>query len=123
MADTRDFTKRTIYIPQMSFVAAEIMSAAFRSVGIQAEPSPDSDQRTLELAAKFTSGDECYPEIITLGNMLKIIERPDFKPEQIGFLLPTSGGPCRFGQYRALLKKVLCNSIFFMMSSVSIPLP
>jgi predicted nucleotide-binding protein (sugar kinase/HSP70/actin superfamily) len=107
MADTSDFTKRTIYIPQMSFVAAEIMSAAFRSVGIQAEPSPDSDQRTLELAAKFTSGDECYPEIITLGNMLKIIERPDFDPKQTGFLMPTSGGPCRFGQYRALLKKVL----------------
>lgn len=107
MTATSDFTKRTIYIPQMSFVAAEIMSAAFRSVGMQAEPSPDSDQRTLELAAKFTSGDECYPEIITLGNMLKIIERPDFKPEQAGFLLPTSGGPCRFGQYRALLKKVL----------------
>lgn len=107
MNNNNDLTNRTIYIPQMSFVAAELMSASFRSFGMNAEPSPGSDARTLELAGKYTSGDECYPEIITLGNMLKVVEKPGFQPENVGFLLPTSGGPCRFGQYRALLRKVL----------------
>jgi predicted nucleotide-binding protein (sugar kinase/HSP70/actin superfamily) len=91
----------------MSYVAARTMSAAFQALGFEAEPSPDADQNTLELAGKYTSGDECYPEMVTLGSFLKVTERPDFRPEQTLFLLPTSGGPCRFGQYRALLKKIL----------------
>ncbi len=99
--------ERTIYIPQMSYVAAKLMSAAFESIGVKAYPDPDSDNRTLELARKFTSGDECYPELITLGNVLKVVQSENFQPEKTAFLLPTSGGPCRFGQYQQLLKKCL----------------
>ncbi|MBN1351024.1 hypothetical protein JXJ21_16505 [candidate division KSB1 bacterium] len=98
---------RTIYIPQMSYVAAKAMSAAFKSVGAEAQPSPDSDERTIELGSKYTSGDECYPEIVTLGNFLKVIEDESFDPKRTAFLLPTSFGPCRYGQYRPLLKKIL----------------
>ena len=91
----------------MSYSAAKLMAAAFQSIGIHAKPSPPSDARTLELGSKYLNGDECLPERITLGNFLKIIEDPGFVPDETVFLLPTSGGPCRFGQYQALLKKVL----------------
>ncbi|MCK5738016.1 hypothetical protein KAH55_02500, partial [bacterium] len=103
---TIDLTHKRIYIPQMSFVASKMMSATFQACGIDAHPLPNSDARTLELAGKFTSGEECYPEIITLGNTLKVIEAPDFDPKRTAFLLPTSGGPCRFGQYRNLWLQV-----------------
>lgn len=98
---------RTLYIPRMSYSGAKLMSAAFQSVGIHAQPSPHSDARTLELSSKYLNGDECLPERITLGNFLKIIEDPGFVPDETAFLLPTSGGPCRFGQYQPLLKKIL----------------
>lgn len=98
---------RTVYIPQMSYVAARAMSAAFMSIGIEAQPSPDSDERTIELGSRYTSGDECYPEIVTLGNFLKVTESEKFDPKKTAFLLPTSHGPCRYGQYRPLLKKIL----------------
>jgi predicted nucleotide-binding protein (sugar kinase/HSP70/actin superfamily) len=107
MANKPGLREREIFIPQMSYVASKLMSAAFRAFGMQAQPAPDSDERTIQHASKHLSGDECYPEMITLGNVLKVTERNDFRPEKIAFLLPTSGGPCRFGQYRALLKKVL----------------
>ncbi len=98
---------RKMYIPQMSFCGAKLTAAAFQSIGIQAIPSPDSDGRTLELGSKYLSGDECLPEKVTLGNFLKIIEDHSFEPEKTAFLIPTSGGPCRFGQYQNILKKVL----------------
>jgi predicted nucleotide-binding protein (sugar kinase/HSP70/actin superfamily) len=97
---------RKLYIPHMDFGAARIMAAAFRSIGIDAEPSPDSDPRTLSLGKKFTSGEECYPEIVTIGDFLKVTERSDFRPEKTAFFMPTAPGPCRFGQYSQFQRKV-----------------
>lgn len=98
---------RRLYIPRMSTGGAETMAAAFRSLGVTAEVSPESDDRTLELAARFTSGEECLPQRVTLGNFLKVITREDFDPSKNAFFLPTSSGPCRFGQYAPFLRKVL----------------
>jgi len=98
---------RKLYIPRMSDEGAELTAAAFRSQGVDAQPSPESDDRTLELAAKFTTGEECLPQRVTLGNFLKIILSDNFVPEKNAFLMPTSNGPCRFGQYSPLLKKIL----------------
>ena len=98
---------RTMYIPRMSFSGAKLAAAAFRSIGIDARPSPASDARTQELGSKYLNGDECLPERITLGNFLKIIEDPSFNPTETAFLLPTAGGPCRFGQYQGILGKIL----------------
>jgi predicted nucleotide-binding protein (sugar kinase/HSP70/actin superfamily) len=83
----------------MDFSAARLMAAAFQSINIEAKPSPESDARTLLLGKKFTSGEECYPEIVTLGDFLKVTEMPDFRPEETAFFMPTAPGPCRFGQY------------------------
>ncbi len=98
---------RTMYIPRMSFSGAKLAAAAFQSIGIDARTSPASDAKTLELGSKYLNGDECLPERITLGNFLKIIEDHSFNPGETAFLLPTAGGPCRFGQYQGILKKVL----------------
>jgi len=98
---------RKVYIPQLSYIGARVLSAAFESIGIQAQPSPDSDIHTLELGGKYTSGDECLPEKITLGNFMKVVKSPDFDPQKTAFLLFDSNGPCRFGQYKPFLRKVL----------------
>ena len=83
------------------------MAAAFRSLGVMAEVSPDSDEETLALAAKYTTGEECLPQRVTLGNFLKVITRENFDPTQNAFFLPTASGPCRFGQYSPFLRKTL----------------
>jgi predicted nucleotide-binding protein (sugar kinase/HSP70/actin superfamily) len=98
---------RTIYIPQMPIGATRCMAAAFQSIGYEAQPAPDSNAETLELGSKYTSGDECLPERITLGDFLKVTQQPGFDPKKVAFFMPTAGGPCRYGQYQNLLKKVL----------------
>jgi len=98
---------RKVYIPQMAYEGAKLLAAAMRSVGIDAEISPFSDARTLELGAKYTSGDECYPEKITLGDFLKVTEQPDFDPSKVAFFMPSAGGPCRFGQYAGFADMVM----------------
>jgi predicted nucleotide-binding protein (sugar kinase/HSP70/actin superfamily) len=100
-------TERTLYVPRMSFGASRCFSAAIRSCGIDAHPFPPSDALTLELGGKYTSGEECFPERITLGDALKLVVAPGARPEKLAFFMPTAPGPCRFGQYAPFLRKVL----------------
>ena len=98
---------RRLIIPRMSTIGASAIAAAFKSIGVHAEVAPKSDDLTFTRAARFTTGEECLPQRITLGNFLKIMDEPDFDPNKTAFLMPTSSGPCRFGQYAPLTKKVL----------------
>lgn len=100
-------TGRTVYIPTMGEGSPEAFAAAFRWVGVNAQPTPPSDERTRELGAKYTSGDECYPAKVTVGDFLRVTEQPGFDPDRTSFFMPTADGPCRFGQYAPFLRKVL----------------
>ncbi|MFH1679767.1 MAG: hypothetical protein ABIH26_03885 [Candidatus Eisenbacteria bacterium] len=97
---------RKLYIPPMAYGSARATAAVFRSAGIDAEPTPPSNERTIELGSRYTSGDECYPEKVTLGDFLRVAERGDFDPSKTAFFMPTASGPCRFGQYAQLLETV-----------------
>lgn len=103
----RPIFERTLYVPRMSFGASRCFSAAVRSFGLDARPFPASDAVTLELGSRFTSGDECFPERITLGDALKVVLEPGADPSKIAFFMPTAPGPCRFGQYAPFLRRVL----------------
>lgn len=98
---------KTIYVPTMAEGSPEAFCAVFRWLGIDAEPTPASDERTRELGGKHTTGDECYPAKVTVGDFLRIIEQPGFDPKRTVFFMPTADGPCRFGQYAPFLKKIL----------------
>jgi len=97
---------RTIYIPYMCD-HARALAAAFRACGVSAEVLPEPDEESLELGRKYTSGKECYPTVLTTGDLLKLVSRPDFDPKKSIFFMPDSGGPCRFGQYNRYHKKLL----------------
>jgi predicted nucleotide-binding protein (sugar kinase/HSP70/actin superfamily) len=98
---------KRIYIPPMAYGSARAFAAGFRAIGLDAEPTPPSDYRTRELGAKFTSGDECYPAKVTVGDFMKVLERPGADPARIAFFMPTAEGPCRFGQYAPYLRQIL----------------
>ncbi|UCF63458.1 MAG: hypothetical protein JSW33_12970 [bacterium] len=98
---------KTLYIPRMSVEGAAVMAACYRAIGVNGQMVPESDPTTLDLGRQYTIGEECYPEIVTLGGFLKIVEDPKFNPDETAFLMPTAGGPCRFGQYRDLFQKIL----------------
>ena len=93
---------RRLYLPQMPYGGSYLLAAAIRSIGFDAWVTSDSDERTLDLGGRVTSGDECYPQKITLGDFLRIIE--DEGRDNVAFLMPQANGPCRFGQYLHLIR-------------------
>jgi predicted CoA-substrate-specific enzyme activase len=97
---------RKIYIPPMTDHSLAV-AAAFRACGVEAEVLPDSDEETLVWGRKLTSGKECYPCILTTGDMVKLIHRKNFDPQHSAFFMPSGGGPCRFGQYHRFHRLVL----------------
>ena len=98
---------KTVYIPAMAEGSVEALCAVLRWMGIDARPTPPSSARTLELGGNYTNGDECFPAKITTGDFLKIAQQPGFDAKQTVFLMGTTDGPCRFGQYAPFLRKVL----------------
>ncbi len=98
--------RRKIFLPPMTDQALALV-AAFEACGAEAEALPDSDEETLELGRRLTSGKECYPLILTTGDLAKLVQRPDFNPERSAFFMPSGDGPCRFGQYHRFHRMVL----------------
>ncbi|MEW6380551.1 MAG: acyl-CoA dehydratase activase [bacterium] len=100
------YSHRKLYIPPMAG-HAHALCAAFRSQGIMAEVIPESDEQTLQYGRMYTSGKECFPCLVTTGDMVKITRSSQFDPEKSAFLMPSGDGPCRFGQYYQLHRLVL----------------
>lgn len=108
---------RTIYIPRMVDHAFAV-SAAYNKCGIHSEVLPLSDKESVDIGKRYLSGKECYPCTVTTGDILKKISEKGIKPEKTAFLMPTAGGPCRFGQYnviqRLILKKLGYEDVFIL---------
>ena len=102
-----DLSGRTLYIHTMTQAGARMIAASFRSRGIDSKIIPPSDAETLELGALYSAGDECFPTKVTLGDYIKLTRAEDFDPSKIAFFMPTANGPCRFGQYSSLIKRIL----------------
>jgi predicted nucleotide-binding protein (sugar kinase/HSP70/actin superfamily) len=105
--DKNPLAGKTVYVPDMCPGSARLFCGALRGSGIDARTYPPGDARTHELAARHVTGDECYPQIVTLGNFLKIAEEPGFSQEKTALFMPTASGPCRFGQYTHITRRSL----------------
>lgn len=101
---------KVVYVPAMAQGSVEAFCSAFRSLGVEAYPTPPSNERTRELGARHTAGDECYPAKVTVGDFLRILEQPGVEAKRSVFFMATADGPCRFGQYAPFLSKILKQS-------------
>ncbi|MBN2445206.1 MAG: hypothetical protein JXO22_00645, partial [Phycisphaerae bacterium] len=91
----------------MSDSVARLTAAAFCAVGVDGAATPDSDDETLDLGGLYSSGEECLPHKVTLGDFLRVCRQPGFDPEKVAFFMPMAHGPCRFGQYAPYLRQKL----------------
>ena len=98
--------ERTIYIPYMDD-HSYALKAALEALGKRAEVMKVSDERSVREARKYTTGRECYPCILTTGDILKVINNDHFDPKRCAFFMGTAQGPCRFGQYCAFQEQIL----------------
>jgi predicted nucleotide-binding protein (sugar kinase/HSP70/actin superfamily) len=99
-------TGRITYIPRLGdHVVA--LAAAMRHFGMPAQVLPPTDDESLALGLAACGGRECLPAFLALGDVLRKTRQPDFDPARSAFFFPGSCGPCRFGQYSALLRDLL----------------
>lgn len=98
--------QRMLWVPYMGD-SAYAFAAAFRAYGREADVMPMADEQILVEGRRYTTGKECLPCAITIGEMLNVINRPGFDPARSAFFMPGTSGPCRFGMYHCLQKLVL----------------
>ena len=104
--DIREEKDLKVYIPYMDD-HGRMMAAVLQANGVDAEALPMSDSRSVELGRKFTTGKECFPCILTTGDIVKTTRKDGFDPERAAFFMAQSNGPCRFGQYHKFHRMVL----------------
>jgi len=106
-----DVTGRTLLMPDMAPFGVRLLAAAFRAVGVDAVIM--DTYKGLSLGKEFTSGKECYPCQVTLGDILHHLQQERerlgtaFSPERYVYFMPDADGPCRFGMYNKLQRLIL----------------
>ncbi|MHB0936458.1 MAG: acyl-CoA dehydratase activase [Armatimonadota bacterium] len=101
----QDLTGRRLWIPFTNH-ASDVLAAAFRANGIDAAVLPPSPDPGLSLAREQIYEDVCLPMLMTTEDMLHRLRQPDFDPRREAFFQGNSNGPCRFGMYYALQRRI-----------------
>jgi predicted nucleotide-binding protein (sugar kinase/HSP70/actin superfamily) len=97
----------TLLVPSMGRIGTEAVAAVFRGKGFNVVPNPPSDETVLKLGRANTSCKECLPLILTTGILLNYIQNQKREDEILVYFMPTSSGPCRFGQYHIFMQDLV----------------
>lgn len=106
-----NLTGKTVLIPEMNRFGCRLLAATFRSFGINAVVMDTF--KGLNLGLKHTSGKECFPCQVTLGDILYHMKSEQekrgngFNINDYIYFLVEAGGPCRFGMYNKYQRIVL----------------
>ena len=103
--------KRTFIIPRMS-PHVDVIGAAMEACGTKAVVLPEPDEQTLLFGNQLTSGTECLPYRITLGDFLRFCHENSANLKNFEGFTAGAYGPCRFGKYAIEQMKVLKDTGF-----------
>jgi predicted nucleotide-binding protein (sugar kinase/HSP70/actin superfamily) len=96
-----------LLFPSMGDLGTEAVAAAMNCIGIRAVPLPEADESVLKIGRANTNCKECLPLQLTTGSLLQYLEKQKKPHEVVVYFMPTSGGPCRFGQYSVFLRNLI----------------
>jgi predicted CoA-substrate-specific enzyme activase len=105
-ASVTSLSGKRLWIPYASR-ASRVFAAALRAYGVDAEVLPRSPDPGMNLARSAISEDVCLPAFMTTEDILYRVKQPDFDPDKEAFFQGNSEGPCRFGMYYALQRRIL----------------
>jgi predicted CoA-substrate-specific enzyme activase len=101
VAYTKVSSNKVIMIPRMC-AGAIALGSAMQAFGVNAIVLPEQDERNILYSNKVTSGKECLPYRVTLGDFMKFFYENDkygIDPKDVEGFLASAFGPCRFGKY------------------------
>jgi predicted CoA-substrate-specific enzyme activase len=93
-----------LVFPSMGRFNSEALSASFRGIGVHCSCLPPSDEKVLECGKGHTICKECLPLQLVTGSLLKYLEGRTQGDELLLYAMPTTSGPCRFGQYAPFIE-------------------
>jgi len=96
---------KSLLVPRMA-AHAEVLAAAMSAYGVNAIVLPEADERNMLYSNMVTSGKECLPYRVTLGDFLRFFHENGDGKNVEGFM-PSSFGPCRLGKYALEHSKIL----------------
>ncbi len=106
-----DVSGKTLLIPDMAPFGARLIAGCFRAFGVDAIVM--DTYKGLASGKQFTSGKECFPCQVTLGDILHHLQKEQdrlgdtFSPGKYVYFLPEADGPCRFGMYTKMQRLIL----------------
>ncbi len=106
-----DLASKTLLMPEMSRAGSCLLAAVFRGFGITVQLM--ETYTGLHLGKQLTSGKECFPCQVTLGDVLAHLGKEkarlgsSFRPEDYLYFMAEANGPCRFGMYNKLHRIIL----------------
>jgi predicted CoA-substrate-specific enzyme activase len=99
-------TKKTILIPRMG-PFAEALAAGMDAYGVRTVVLPESDDRSLLYGNQVTSGTECLPYRIVLGDFMRFYYDNGNNVKDVEVIMAGEYGPCRLGKYVVEQMRVL----------------
>ena len=99
-------SRKTLLIPRMA-PHAEVMAAAMQAFGATAIALPEPDDRNLLYSNEVTSGTECLPYRVTLGDFMRFYYENGKDLKDVEGFMTGSYGPCRLGKYAIEQMRIL----------------
>ena len=96
-----------LLFPSMGDLGTEAIAAVMDYIGIRAVALPEPDEVDLKIGRANTNCKECLPLQLTTGSLLRYLENERKPGEVVVYFMPTSSGPCRFGQYSVFLRNLI----------------
>ncbi|MCJ7514711.1 MAG: acyl-CoA dehydratase activase, partial [Dehalococcoidia bacterium] len=97
---------KTILIPMMT-PHVEAISAAMEAYGARTMVLPEPDERNILYSNQVTTGGECLPYRVTLGDFMRYYYENGKDTGDIEGFMAGSYGPCRLGKYAVEQNRLL----------------
>jgi predicted CoA-substrate-specific enzyme activase len=97
---------KTLLIPRMG-PHADLIAAAMQAFGVNAVSLPEPDERNILYSNRVTSGTECLPYRVTLGDFIRYYYDNGKSLKNVEGFMSGSFGPCRLGKYASEQIRVL----------------
>ncbi|MFA5339750.1 MAG: acyl-CoA dehydratase activase [Candidatus Omnitrophota bacterium] len=95
-----------LLLPPMGTMGPQGLAAVFKTAGINAIALQPSDGISLKHGRANTTCKECLPLILSTGSLIKYLEHRE-DGEILVYFMPSTGGNCRFGQYKTFFNDLI----------------
>jgi len=99
-------TQKMVIIPRMA-PHVEAISAAMEAYGARTMVLPEPDERNILYSNQMTTGGECLPYRVTLGDFMRYYYENGADSKDVEGFMAGSYGPCRLGKYAVEQNRLL----------------